>query len=201
MTSEPIDATHDAGESLLAILDELSRMVTQARSMPMSSSAIVNRAEVLDLIASARAVVPESIAAADTIVADADAVLERARTQAEEIVHDGEQQAARLVQDEPVLAQATEQARRIVAEAEDAAARRAADADSYAGQHLGRFEKELDALLQQVRAGREYLAGGAGLSRPGQGADDREGAERRDGGDRREQRSEHRPEHGRPESR
>ncbi|MGC5615833.1 hypothetical protein [Georgenia sp. Z1491] len=195
MTSEPIDATHDAGESLLAILDELRRMVTQARSMPMSSSAIVNRAEVLDLIASARSVVPESIAAADTIVADADAVLERARTQAEEIVAEGEQQAARLVQDEPVLAQANEQARRIVAEAEQQAARRAADADSYAAEHLSRFEKELDQLTQQVRAGRQYLAGGAGLRQESRGPGDAERTAEQ--GERRE----HRPEHGRPESR
>jgi ABC-type transporter Mla subunit MlaD len=161
------DHTHDAGESLLAILDEMRRMVTQARSMPMSSSAIVNRAELLDMIASARSVVPESIAAADSIVADADAVLERARSQADQIVADGEAAggaaAARLVQMESVLDQARAEAARIIEEAEGAAQRRAQDADAYANQQLGRFENELAAISSQVRAGRQYLEKTSGL--------------------------------------
>jgi cell division septum initiation protein DivIVA len=157
------DHTHDAGESLLAILDEMRRMVTQARSMPMSSSAIVNRAELLDMIASARSVVPESIAAADSIVADADAVLERARSQADQIVADGEAEAARLVQMESVLDQARAEAARIIEEAEGAAQRRAQDADAYANQQLGRFENELAAISSQVRAGRQYLETTSGL--------------------------------------
>ncbi|MGO1174121.1 MAG: ATPase [Actinomycetaceae bacterium] len=157
------DHTHDAGESLLAILDEMRRMVTQARSMPMSSSAIVNRAELLDMIASARSVVPESIAAADSIVADADAVLERARSQADQIVADGEAEAARLVQMESVLDQARAEAARIIEEAEGAAQRRAQDADAYANQQLGRFENELAAISSQVRAGRQYLEKTSGL--------------------------------------
>jgi cell division septum initiation protein DivIVA len=157
------DHTHDAGETLLAILDEMRRMVTQARSMPMSSSAIVNRAELLDMIASARSVVPESIAAADSIVADADAVLERARSQADQIVADGEAEAARLVQMESVLDQARAEAARIIEEAEGAAQRRAQDADAYANQQLGRFENELAAISSQVRAGRQYLEKTSGL--------------------------------------
>ena len=195
MTTEPTDDTHDAGESLLAILDELRRIVTEARSMPMSSSAIVNRAEVLDLVASARAVVPASIAAADGIVADADAVLERARGRAEEIVADAELQAARLVQDEPVIAQANEQASRLVAEAEEAAARRAADADAYADDQLGRFESELEAITQQVRAGRQFLR-----SKAGQPAEKPERSERAQRSERSE-RGEHTPQHGRAASR
>jgi vacuolar-type H+-ATPase subunit H len=157
------DHTHDAGESLLAILDEMRRMVTQARSMPMSSSAIVNRAELLDMIASARSVVPESIAAADSIVADADAVLERARSQADQIVADGEAEPPRLVQMESVLDQARAEAARIIEEAEGAAQRRAQDADAYANQQLGRFENELAAISSQVRAGRQYLEKTSGL--------------------------------------
>jgi cell division septum initiation protein DivIVA len=157
------DHTHDAGESLLAILDEMRRMVTQARSMPMSSSAIVNRAELLDMIASARSVVPESIAAADSIVADADAVLERARRRAALRAAAGGAGAARLVQMESVLDQARAEAARIIEEAEGAAQRRAQDADAYANQQLGRFENELAAISSQVRAGRQYLEKTSGL--------------------------------------
>lgn len=189
------DHTHDAGESLLAILDEMRRMVTQARSMPMSSSAIVNRAELLDMIASARSVVPESIAAADSIVADADAVLERARSQADQIVADAEAEAARLVQMESVLDQARAEAARIVEEAEGAAQRRAQDADAYANQQLGRFENELAAISSQVRAGRQYLEKTSGLppaapAAPGEpSAQDAPGEGQRSGGQK------HRPTH------
>ena len=39
--------SRDAGEDLLRILDELDELISNARSMPMSASAIVNRENAL----------------------------------------------------------------------------------------------------------------------------------------------------------
>ncbi len=40
----------EAGDSLIAILDELIEVVASARGVPMSASAMINRSEVLDLL-------------------------------------------------------------------------------------------------------------------------------------------------------
>ncbi|MFC7405487.1 hypothetical protein [Georgenia alba] len=154
------------GASLISILDELTDLVTQARSMPMSASVLVNRAETLDLLDAARAVVPREIQTADDIVADADAMVERARQRAEKIVEDARAEAERLVSNEQVVALATQRAEQIVADAEAHAAKLAADADDYCDRQLAQFEIDLGTIATQVKAGREALAARAGRDVP-----------------------------------
>lgn len=150
------------GASLMSILDELTEMLGNARAMPMSASVLVNRAEILDLLDAARAVVPEEIHAADDIVADADAMLERARDRAEAVLADARARAEELVAGERVVRLAQERAAQIVAEAEASAAKLAADANDYCDRQLAQFEIDLGAIGTQVRAGREALAARVG---------------------------------------
>ncbi|HLS02709.1 MAG TPA: hypothetical protein VK054_12145 [Beutenbergiaceae bacterium] len=134
------------GESLLGILDELNELISTARAMPMSASALVNRAEVLDLISSAREVLPRQIAQADKIREDAQDILERA--------HDEAQQ---LVSDQTIVIQAQKKAQEIIADAEAKAEQLASEADDYCDQKLAEFEIDLNKISSQVAAGRERL--------------------------------------------
>lgn len=152
------------GESLISILDELTELVTAARAMPMSASVLVNRAEALDLIDAARAVVPEEIRTADDIVHDADAMLDRARQRAEGIVAEATSRAQQLVAQERVVALAGERADQIVGEAKAHAAKLAADANDYCDRQLAQFEIDLESVRAQVRAGRDAIAARAGRS-------------------------------------
>lgn len=147
----------DAGSSLVAILDELGDLVAQARSMPMSASAIINRAQVTELVEAAKEVLPSQISRADTVVADADAVLERARNQAEDIVERAHSRAEELISEQHVVAEAKEMAARIVADAESTAEKLARDADDYCDRQLAQFEIDLNAVSAQVTAGRARL--------------------------------------------
>jgi cell division septum initiation protein DivIVA len=150
------------GASLISILDELTELVTTARAMPMSASVLVNRAEALDLIDAARAVVPEEIQTADDIVADADAMVERARHRADKIVEEARARAEELVSEENVVRLAEERAEQIVGDAEAKAAKLAADANDYCDRQLAQFEIDLNSISTQVRAGREALSARAG---------------------------------------
>jgi cell division septum initiation protein DivIVA len=146
-----------SGESLVAILDELSDLVAGARAMPMSASALINRAEVLELIESAKAVLPSQISQADTLVADADAVLERARREAAKILEKAHARAERLVSEEAVVAAANERAEEIVAAARERGEQLAREADDYCDKQLAQFEIDLGAITNQVAAGRQRL--------------------------------------------
>ncbi len=148
----------DAGASLVAILDELGEVLTNARSMPMSASAIVNRAEALELINSAKDVLPAQISQADKVMADADAVLEGARSQADEIVEGAHRRAEHLVSEQEVVAKAKAKAKGIIADAQDAAEELARDADDYCDRQLAKFEIDLGAINSQVAAGRARLS-------------------------------------------
>lgn len=147
----------DPGASLVAILDELGELVATARSMPMSASAIVNRAQVMELIDSAKEVLPAQISRADRVVADADAVLAEARKQAEDLVERAHARAEELIAEQRVVAEAKAKADRIVAEAQAAAEKLAREADDYCDRQLAQFEIDLNAVTAQVAAGRARL--------------------------------------------
>lgn len=145
------------GESLVAILDELTDLVSSARAMPMSASALVNRAEVLDLIESAKAVLPGQISQADTLIADADAVLDRARREASKILEKARARADHLVSEEAVVAAAEQRAVEIEERARVDAERLAKEADDYCDRQLAQFEIDLGAITNQVASGRARL--------------------------------------------
>ena len=60
-------------------LDELSSLVEEARSMPMSASCIVNRAELLGLLEELRELLPEEFRHAQLLLDDREAVVEEGR--------------------------------------------------------------------------------------------------------------------------
>lgn len=150
---------------LHVILDDLAHLVENAKAMPMSSSALVNRAEALALIDELRGALPEQLAHADEVLAEADRVLEDARRQAEDILTTARARAIELVQQEQVVVQAESRAADIVAEAEHKATELRVDADDYCDRKLGEFETDLGKVIAQVQAGRAKLADrlGSGL--------------------------------------
>lgn len=146
-------------EGLTGVLDAIENVVTQARSMPMSSSVLVSRAELLDLLDQARSVLPDQLARADEVLGDADRVLADARAEAAAVVEAARAEAEELVGREAVVHAAQERAAGIVAEAERVADGLQRDADDYCDRRLADFEIDLGKVLAQVQAGRAKLAG------------------------------------------
>lgn len=153
-----MDEDRTRPEGLTGVLDALEEVVRHARSMPMSSSVLVNRTEVLDLIGQARALLPAQLSRADEVLDEADTVLADAERRAQQVIEEAQARAAHLVSSEQVVLAATERAQQIVAAAEQEAARLRRDADDYCDRRLADFEIDLEAVLGQVRAGRAKLA-------------------------------------------
>ena len=145
------------GESLLAILEEVSQLLRNARPMPMSASVLVNRAEALDLLDAARAVVPEQIAEADQIVAGAREVVDRAERDAAALVAAAEERAAVLVEQQSLVEAARVRAAEIIAAAEEEARGLTDNANDYCDRQLAQLEIELGQIGKQVKAGRTVI--------------------------------------------
>ena len=64
--------------TVIAALDQIEDLVESSRTVPLSASIMINKAELLDLLDQAREALPEDLVAADAVVADADADLGRA---------------------------------------------------------------------------------------------------------------------------
>ena len=203
--------------TVIAALDQIEDLVESSRTVPLSASIMVNKAEILDLLDQAREALPEDLVAADAVVADADAVLGRAdsaaetriaeansrasstldqaneraaqiladaeeeaertrsrandeatalvsqaRSDAEATIADANAQAARIVSTENIVRMANDRADSIVAAAEDKAASLRHGADEYSDRALASLEAEVAKVAEQIRAGREVLAGRLG---------------------------------------
>ncbi|HQY33786.1 hypothetical protein [Actinotalea sp.] len=160
MAPDEQDATtQEQVEGLTGILEALERAITQARSMPMSSSVLVNRAELLDLVDQAHTVLPSQLTQADEVLAGADEVLAVAQDDAEQVIAAARARAEELVSTEQVVVAARVRADEIVAQAEQTAAGLRRDADDYCDRRLADFEIDLGKVLSQVQAGRAKLAG------------------------------------------
>jgi hypothetical protein len=153
-------------EGLTGILDALTAAVTHARAMPMSSSVLVNRAELLDLLEQARDVLPTQLGRADELLADADSARGLAQAEADLLLAGARARAAELVDAEHVTVAANERATQIVGDAEGVAEGLRRDADDYCDRRLADFEIDLGKVLTQVQAGRAKLAGRLGGGEP-----------------------------------
>jgi cell division septum initiation protein DivIVA len=142
-----------------SLLDALEQLVKGARSMPLSSSAMVNRAELLDLFEELRGSLPAEITRARAILRDGEEVLERAGVEAQRVLERARQERERLLSKTEIVQAAAREADRLVAEAESTAKRIRAEAEGYVESKLANFEVVLQKTLQAVERGRQRLAG------------------------------------------
>jgi cell division septum initiation protein DivIVA len=146
-----------------AKLAEIRRVVEQARSMPMSASAVVNRAEMLELLDELGAEMDAALSEADKIRRERDDVVDDGRREAEHIIADARNERDHLVSDTEVFRLAQRRADEVVAEARNEADGLRKETDDYVDGKLANFEITLERTIEAVRRGRERLAGRSAL--------------------------------------
>jgi vacuolar-type H+-ATPase subunit H len=140
-------------------LDEIAATVANARSMPMSASCVVNRAELLAMLDEVSAALPDSLAQAEDLLGDREQMVEQARAEARRIIESAHAERGSLVSDTHVARQSKDEAERIVAEARREADEIRAEADDYVDSKLANFEVVLTKTIGSVDRGREKLLG------------------------------------------
>ncbi len=117
-----------------AKIAQLRQTVDEARSMPMSASVVVNRGELLALVA-------------------------EGRQEADGIVADAHREREKLISDTDVFRVAKREADGLVARAREDAEALRQETDQYVDAKLANFEVTLGRTSDAVRRGRERLAG------------------------------------------
>jgi hypothetical protein len=154
-------------------LQELEELVRDAKSMPLSSSVLVNKDEVLAMVQGMQESLPEEIKQARWIVKDREELLAKARVEGERVIELAREEQRRLALKEAVAKRAQEEAETIVTEAGDKAEQMRHEAEDYVDAKLAQFEISLRKILEdaqattrgvaktldQVEVGRERLRG------------------------------------------
>ncbi|MEU4210680.1 cell division initiation protein [Streptomyces sp. NPDC026206] len=159
-------------------LDEIVTTVAGARSLPMSASCVLNRAELLALLEEMRAALPGSLAQAREVIGGREQLVADAREEAERILESARAQRGSLISGTEVARQSQEEADRILAEARREAAEIRAEADDYVDSKLANFEVVLTKTIGSVDRGREKLLGVPGADAPDAAGADGDAPER-----------------------
>ena len=140
-------------------LDRIQEMVESARSMPMSASCVVNRADLLDLLQQLRDQLPEAFDRAQVVLGDKDAVVEEGRQEAARIVAEARRERSRLVNATEVMQEAVAESEKLLEESRASAEAMRLEVEDYVDAKLANFEIVLTKTLTAVERGRQKLSG------------------------------------------
>ena len=148
-----------AAPQVESVLRELRDLIEQARPMPLSTSVMINQAEVLDLLNEATERLPEELRSAKWLLKQREEFLARTRRESEEIIEAARQKADQLVQQTEVVKAAEARARSVVDAADAESRRLKLEAEDFCDQRLASFEIVLERTMKVVSAGRAKLQG------------------------------------------
>lgn len=146
-----------AGPEADAMLRRAADLVASARPMPLSSSVMINRDEILDLLGQAIDKLPDELRQARWLLKEREEFLARVQGEGDEILDAASAKAESMVQRTEVVKAAEQRAKRIVEAAEDEARRLRHESEDFCDQRLAQFEIVLDRTMKMVHAGREKL--------------------------------------------
>jgi cell division septum initiation protein DivIVA len=150
-------------------LDEIAAAVANARSMPMSASCVVNRAELLAMLDEVSAALPDSLSQAQELLGGREQMVQQAQVEAQRIIESAHAERGSLVSDTQIARQSQDEAERILAEARRESDEIRAEADDYVDSKLANFEVVLTKTIGSVDRGREKLLGRDPYADDGQG--------------------------------
>ena len=139
------------------------RTVEQARALPMSASAVIHRAEVLEQLDQVRELLPPALSDARALLAEREQLLARARQEAEQLREQAQGERTRLVENSGIHKEARAEADRLLASARAQADALRTEVDDYVDGKLANMEVVLTKTLAAVAQGRARLAGNSEL--------------------------------------
>jgi hypothetical protein len=157
--------TQSVDDDVNQLLAKLRAEVETARSMPMSASALISRADVLAQIDAIAAALPQAFAQSDEVYSKRDQLVGDAQAQADRIVVEATNERDRLVSDSEVYRVAKHEADEERARAERECEALRHETDEYVDGRLAHLEITLTKTLEAVTRGRERLHGRSDLER------------------------------------
>jgi F0F1-type ATP synthase membrane subunit b/b' len=139
------------------LLRRVNDMISGAKSMPLSSSVMISRDEVLELLEEAVTRLPDELRQARWLLREREEFLSKVQAESDDILAAARARAERMVQRTEIVREAKLVARNTVQDARDIASRLKHEAEDYCDQKLAAFEIVLERTTKTVQAGREKL--------------------------------------------
>ncbi len=142
---------------IIFLIEQLERLISSGRNMPLTSNVIIDQARALDLLDQLRVAVPEEVRAAKRINDETERIVERAQEEAERILARAQEQAAFLIEERELTRAAEIRSKEIIADGQREADEIRRGADEYAASVLVKLEGALIRELQSIKRGLAML--------------------------------------------
>jgi hypothetical protein len=159
LPGEPEPRPRTAGSDVEQMLRRLHDVVASARPMPLSTSVMVNRDEVLDLLDETIERLPDELRAARWLLKEREEYLAKVKREGEDILDQARTRAERMVQRTEVVKAAEARAYQTIDNAEAEARRLHHEVEDFCDQKLASFEIVLERTMKLVASGRQKLQG------------------------------------------
>jgi F0F1-type ATP synthase membrane subunit b/b' len=139
-------------------LAQLEQIVRDAKSMPLSSSVLISRDEVLEMLHEMQESLPEEIKQARWVVKDREELLAKARAEGDRVIEQAREEQRRMAMKDAVATRAQEESARMLQEAEDTTSEMRREAEDYVDGKLAQFEIALRKILEDAQGTARSLA-------------------------------------------
>lgn len=155
LSSQTAQGERVAQGNVSVLLNQLTAILESARPMPLSTSVLINKDEVLALVRELGANLPEELQAARWLLRERDETITKANHDGDAIVAAARGRAEQMVQRSEVVKEASRRAKRIIYLAEESARRLKLEAEDYCDQRLAAIESLLQKTAGALSAGRQ----------------------------------------------
>ncbi|NNN08004.1 MAG: hypothetical protein HKL85_02280 [Acidimicrobiaceae bacterium] len=139
-------------------LRDLIEIISNAKQMPLSASALISREEVLSLLEQAVHNVPDEVREARWALRDREALMEAEQIKAMQLMDQVRAEAARMVDKTEIVRQSHLRADQIIADAQARARQIINQSEDFIDGKLAGFEIVLERLIKTTHSGRERLS-------------------------------------------
>jgi F0F1-type ATP synthase membrane subunit b/b' len=149
---EPVD-----GPGTEELIRSAIENVRAAKSVPLSTNALVSRDDLVQLLEEALRQLPDELRHARWMLRERDDFLSKTHREAEDILEASRVRAENMVQRGEIVRQAQHAAQRVLDRAHDESRRLRREAEDYCDRKLATFEELLERTAKTVKSGRHKL--------------------------------------------
>lgn len=139
------------------MVDDLIVHLHEAKNVPLSSNAMVDREMFLGMLEKIRADLPDELRAARWMVREREAFIARTNEKARDVINRARKEADELVSESSIVAEAVEEANILVRRAEGEARLLRLETEDEIEKNLQRVEVILNEVVEQIQAARDEL--------------------------------------------
>jgi cell division septum initiation protein DivIVA len=140
-------------------IQQLEQLIAEGRPVPLSSSVMVNRADVEAVLTDMRTRLPDELRQSRWVIKERDDLLAQAARESEQLMADTRLERERMLSETEVVRAANREAERILTDAREQARILRLEAEDYVDGKLANFEIVLQKTLAAVEKGRDRLRG------------------------------------------